>query len=215
MVARAGRLGCGSCVIFLVQGQRLGGRAGRPGSGDRRLGWSGQLADKHQAAEHLIIADRAVKPQRPVSMVQGVKQAAHSKGGDRQRTARHHGIQAQVKLTLAGRQPLQDSCLQQLQLAIVVGRAEVLDILRTAAGGPHDLQAVTPDAVFTVRTYCTEPLYSPDLVHTFARRNKRTSRSASRPAFQAADRVTSQDKPSRSERRSSSERSLRARLFQG
>jgi hypothetical protein len=53
-----------------------------------------------------------------------------------------------------------------------VGRAEVLDILRTAAGGPHDLQAVTPDAVFTVRTYCTEPLYSPDLVHTFARRNK-------------------------------------------
>jgi hypothetical protein len=31
MVARAGRLGCGSCVIFLVQEQGLGGRAGRPG----------------------------------------------------------------------------------------------------------------------------------------------------------------------------------------
>ena len=52
MVARAGRLGCGLCVIFLVQGQGLGGRAGRPWSGDRRLGWSGQLADGGHVVEH-------------------------------------------------------------------------------------------------------------------------------------------------------------------
>jgi len=38
------------------------------------------------------------------------------------------GIQAQVKLTLPGTQPLPGRRLQQLQLHVIVSRADVLDI---------------------------------------------------------------------------------------
>jgi hypothetical protein len=73
-------------------------------------------------------------------MRQGIEQAAHPRGADRQRPARR-SIQAQVKLTLPGRQPLPRRSLQQLQLRIIVSRADVLDIPRTAAGGVHDLHS--------------------------------------------------------------------------
>jgi len=48
-------------------------------------------------------------------------------------------LQAQVKLALPGRKPLPRRRLQQLQLGIVVRRADVLDIARAAVVRPDDL----------------------------------------------------------------------------
>jgi len=61
-------------------------------------------------------------------VLEGIEQAAHPRRGDRQRPAGRSGIQAQVKLTLPGSQPLPGRRLQQLQLHVIVSRADVLDI---------------------------------------------------------------------------------------
>ncbi len=47
--------------------------------------------------------------------------------------------QAQVKLTLPRGQPLPRSSLQQLQLPVIVSRADVLDLPRPPVPGVHDL----------------------------------------------------------------------------
>lgn len=67
-------------------------------------------------------------------MRQGIDQAAHPPGGNRQRATNRGGIQAQVKLALPGRQPLPCRGFQQFQLSIVVGRDDVIAITRTAMG---------------------------------------------------------------------------------
>ena len=60
-----------------------------------------------------------------------------------------------------GADPLSRSRLQQLELRVVMGRAEVLYIPRTAPRGPHDLHGCRTDAVLTVQTYGTGLLYDP------------------------------------------------------
>ena len=118
--------------------------------------------------EHLIAAGGAVEPQHPVGMLQRIEQAVHPGGGDRQRPARAlRRLQAQVKLTLPGRQPLPRRSLQQFQLHVIVSRADVLDIPRPAWKEYTICTAVAPDAVLTVRTYGTGPLYGPGLVRKF------------------------------------------------
>ena len=46
---------------------------------------------------------------------------------------------SEVELRLPGRQALPRYGLQRLQLGVIARRAEVLDVPRPAAGGPHDL----------------------------------------------------------------------------
>lgn len=80
-----------------------------------------------------------------VSAGQRIEQAAHPRGGDRQRPSYRASIQAQVKLTLPGRRPLPGRRLQQLQLDVIVGRAEVLDIPRPAMVRPVPCPALPAD----------------------------------------------------------------------
>jgi hypothetical protein len=78
-------------------------------------------------------------------MRQGIPQVTHPRGGDRQRaTARTPlgglgALQAQVELVLASDQALTRGGLQDLQLSLVMGRPDVLDIPRPPPGGVHDL----------------------------------------------------------------------------
>ena len=55
--------------------------------------------------------------------------------------ARRGGVQAQVKLTLTGRQPLPGRGLQQLHLSAAMRRPQMLDLPRPPAGGVHDLDS--------------------------------------------------------------------------
>jgi len=96
---------------------------------------------QHQLLEDLIAAAGLVKAQRPVSALQRIEQAAHPRGGDRQRPARRGGVQAQVKLTLTGRQPRPGRGLQQLHLSAAMRRPQMLDLPRPPAGGVHDLDS--------------------------------------------------------------------------
>jgi hypothetical protein len=61
--------------------------------------------------------------------------------------------QAQIQLTPPGRQALPGRRLQQLQLHIIVGRADVLDIPRPAPDEWTICTAVASDVVLTVRRY--------------------------------------------------------------
>src|SRR5262249_22829914 len=58
--------------------------------------------------------------------------------------ARRPGSQAQIQLTLPSRQPLPRDRLQQLQLGLIVSRADVLDLPRPAMRGVHDLNGHRP-----------------------------------------------------------------------
>ncbi len=73
---------------------------------------------QHQVPEHLVPAGRVLEPEHPVRMLEGVEQAAHPLGGDRQqRPAALPGrLQAQVKLPLPGGHLLTSRGLQRLQL---------------------------------------------------------------------------------------------------
>jgi hypothetical protein len=51
---------------------------------------------------------------------------------------------AQIKLALADGQPLPRDGPQELQLGVVMGRGDVLDIPRPPAGGVHDLDSPRP-----------------------------------------------------------------------
>ena len=64
------------------------------------------------------------------------------RGGDRRRPASRTGIQAHVKLPLPRSQPLPRSGLQQFQLHIIVGRADVLDL--PATPGARSTRSVPP-----------------------------------------------------------------------
>jgi hypothetical protein len=94
---------------------------------------------QHQLSEHLIAAAGLVKAQHPVSMLQGIGQAAHPRGGDRQEPASRSLVQAQVKLALPRGQPLPRRGLQQLQFRVIVSRAQVLDLPRPPVRGVHNL----------------------------------------------------------------------------
>ena len=59
---------------------------------------------------------------------------------------------AEVKLALPGSQALTRGRLQHFQPGIVMRRPDVPDIPRPPVGRMHDLTAVAPDAVFSVRT---------------------------------------------------------------
>jgi hypothetical protein len=134
--------------------------------------------------EDLIASGGVFQAQHPVGVLQGTEQAAHLRGGDRQRPAALHGrLQAQVKLTLAGRQLLLSGRLQQLQLCIIVRRSDVLDVPRPAGVEYTICTAVAPDAVFTVRTYGTGPRYSPRLVRKSGQPTARTCRSENHPSL--------------------------------
>ena len=99
-----------------------------------------QARAARQARTAPRVVDKAVLIAGAVhEYAQRIEQAAHPRRGDRQRPARRCGVQGQVKLTLPGRQPLPRRSLQQLQLRIIVGRADVLDIPRPAMGGVDDL----------------------------------------------------------------------------
>jgi hypothetical protein len=88
-------------------------------------------------------------------------QVTHPRRRDRQRAARRPHAQAQVEFALASCQPLPRRGLQQFQLGTGVRRPEVLDIPRPRCEECTICTAVAPDAVFTVRTYGTGPLYGP------------------------------------------------------
>jgi hypothetical protein len=73
-------------------------------------------------------------------MLQRPQQAVHPRRGDRQRPAAlPAGLHAKIKHALPGCQPLPRRRLQQLQLQLIVSRAQMLDIPRPTAGGVHDL----------------------------------------------------------------------------
>jgi len=93
---------------------------------------------------------------------------------------RSNRLKAQVEHAPSRGQPLPRRLLQQLHLHVIVSRADVLDIPRPAMGGVHDLHGLRPDAVFTVRTYGTEPAYGLGLVHNFSLLEPRKPRSAAR-----------------------------------
>ena len=107
----------------------------------QRVELAGRLDDprQHQLLEGLIAAAGPVKAQHPERMPQRVQQAAHPRRRDRQRPALRRRIQAQLQLALPGCQPLPGDRLQQLQLAIIVRRADVLDLPRSPMRGVHDL----------------------------------------------------------------------------
>ena len=123
-------------------------RAGQPGliQHPQAVGLADRLDDprQHQAAEHPIRAAGLAEAQHIVSLRQGIEQTAHLRRDDRQRPASRSRIQAQVKLTLPGRQPLPRRSLQQLQLRIIMSRADVLDLPRPAPVGVHDLDRDRP-----------------------------------------------------------------------
>jgi hypothetical protein len=143
--------------------------------------FAGRLDDpgQHQVAEHLITAGGQAKAQHLIGARQGIKQAAHPRGGDRQRPALRRCIQAQVKLTLPGRQPLPRGRLQQLQPGIVMGRADVLDIPRAAAGRPYDLHRRRARRRPHRPHIRHGPLYNPGLERKSTQPEMRTRRSAS------------------------------------
>jgi hypothetical protein len=62
-------------------------------------------------------------------------------------------LQAQVQLTLPGRQLLPRGRLQQFHLSVAVRRPEMLDVPRPRWEECTICTAVAPDEVFTVRTY--------------------------------------------------------------
>jgi hypothetical protein len=112
--------------------------------------------------------------------------------GDRQRPAGRSRIQAQVKLTLPGRQPLPRRGLQQFQFRIVMSRADVLDVPRTAMRGVHDLHS----------RRARGRLHRPDIRHRATLQSRISAQIcpvsheipqvSELPAFRTADRVTSQ-----------------------
>jgi len=118
-------------------------RAGQPGliQHPQAVGLADRLDDprQHQAAEHPIRAAGLAEAQHIVSLRQGIEQTAHLRRDDRQRPASRSRIQAQVKLTLPGRQPLPRRSLQQLQLRTIVGPADVLDLPRSVMERVDDL----------------------------------------------------------------------------
>jgi hypothetical protein len=80
-----------------------------------------------------------VKGQRVAGMLHCIEQAVHPRRGNRQAPTGRGGIQAQVKLTLPGRQSLPLDGLQQFQPRVIMGRADVLDMPRSPAGRVDDL----------------------------------------------------------------------------
>lgn len=131
-----------------VGGQAAGHRPVRRRRGacflqdSQRVELAGWLDDpgRHQVPEHLVPARRVLQAQGPVGVLQRVEQAAHPRRRDRQRPGPGSlRPQAQVKLALPGRDPLPPGGLQCLQLRLVVGRAEVLDVPRPPPRRPYDL----------------------------------------------------------------------------
>ena len=146
-----------------------------------------QLADRlddpgqHQLAEHLVPARGPVEAQHPPGVLQRVQQAAHPRRGDRQRPARRAGVQAQVQLALPGRQPLPRGRFQQLQLRVVMRRAEVLDIPRPAPRRMHDLhRRRARGRLHRPQIRGHQPRIRPRLVRNFSNHQDRTRRSATR-----------------------------------
>src|SRR5215472_17549833 len=124
----------------LERGIRRAGQAGflqHP----QAVGLADRLDDprQHQLLEDLVAAAGRTEAQHVEGPGQGIEQAAHPRRGDRQRPARRSRIQAQVQLALPGGQPLPRDSLQQLQLHVVMCRADVLDLPRPAARGVHNL----------------------------------------------------------------------------
>jgi hypothetical protein len=107
----------------------------------QRAGLAGRLDDprEHQLPEDLVAARGVVQAQDPVAPAGRVQQAAHPRGGNRQRPGRPGIVQAEAWFQLAGRDPLPGGGLQRLQLSVVVRRPDVLDVPRTAPRGQHDL----------------------------------------------------------------------------
>ena len=103
---------------------------------------AGRLDDprQHQLTEHLIPARWPGRSPAPGS----ARSRASSRCPIREEVIGSGppaaaGIQAQVKLALPGRQPLPRRGLQQLQLRVIVRRADVLDLPRPPPRGVHDL----------------------------------------------------------------------------
>jgi hypothetical protein len=116
---------------------------------------------------------------------------AHPRGGDRQRTAasappgRLGDLQAQVKLALSAGQALPGRGLQQLQLHLVMGRAEVLYIPRPAPRRMDDLyRRRTRRGLHRPHIRGYQPSLEPGLVRNFSDREQRTRRPAARRRFQ-------------------------------
>lgn len=91
---------------------------------------AGRLDDpgQDQLAEHLITACRLVEAEQVVGTGESVPEVRHLRGGDLQRPSTSGGRKTRVELSLILSQSLGSSSLQRLELVLVVGRAEVLDI---------------------------------------------------------------------------------------
>jgi hypothetical protein len=105
-----------------------------------------QLADRlddprqHQVPEDLITAGGPVKAQALTGTGQGIEQASHPRGGDRQRPASATAkARAQIQHALPGGQPLPCDSFEQLQLGVIMRGPDVLDLPRPAMAGVHDL----------------------------------------------------------------------------
>lgn len=101
------------------------------GEHPQRVQLAGRLDDprQHQLPEDLVSVGRVGEPQRVVDAAQGIPQVPHPRGCDRQRTTRpRRCVQPEVELALPGRQPLTGHGLEQLELDIVMGRPDVLDV---------------------------------------------------------------------------------------
>src|SRR5204863_1209872 len=95
---------------------------------------------QHQLPEHLIAPGGLAEAEQVIRTAQRIVQVPHPRRGDLQRPAGRgsHG-QAQVQLTLPGRQPLPCRGPERLQLPVVMRRAQVLNAPRATPRGPDDL----------------------------------------------------------------------------
>jgi len=105
----------------------------------------------------------------------------------RPRSPRRRAIQAEVELVLPGSQPLTANGPQQLQLDLVMGRPDVLDLPRPTATGVHDLhRAGTRRRPHRTDVRGHRPTIEPRLVPPSETLDARSRRSAHRSQREAA-----------------------------
>jgi hypothetical protein len=107
---------------------------------------AGRLDDtgQHELPEHFVPACSLPEPKHLVGVHESAPELTHPRRSDQQRSTRTllgglGSLQAQVELVLARGQTLPGDRPQDLQLGIIVRRAEVLDVPRPPPRGAHNL----------------------------------------------------------------------------
>ena len=116
-----------------------------------------------RSPEHPVPAGGPPEAQHVIAAGQGIQQVPHPRGRDRQRPAlAHRRSRGQDSGRPARRPGAAADGLEELQFGVVV-REPMCSISRDPRREEYTIcTALAPDAVFTVRTYGTGPLYGPD-----------------------------------------------------